>query len=146
MGFKGNTIKFYSRSQSFFEFSNFFPSSFYLEGKWWKTVEHYFQAKKTHDERDQEYIRNSSSPALAKKMGLKVKLRGDWEQVKEDVMYIALKAKFTQNTSLNMILLSTGSCDLREDSPSDTYWGGRAGAKNRLGELLMKLRDELSKE
>lgn len=146
MGFKGNTVKFYSRSQSFFELSNFFPSAFYLEGKWWRTVEHYFQAKKVLDEREQEVIRNAYTPAIAKKMGLKVKLRSDWEQVKEDVMYSALKAKFTQNASLNMLLLSTGDCELREDSPSDNYWGGRAGAKNRLGELLVRLREELNKD
>ena len=64
-------------------------------------------------------------------------------------MYRALKAKFKQNDKLKeQLLFATGDEELIEDSPYDYYWGiGRnKTGKNRLGILLMKLREELKKE
>jgi ribA/ribD-fused uncharacterized protein len=63
-------------------------------------------------------------------------------------MYDALMAKFTQNEDAKQVLLSTGDNTLIEDSPVDWYWGCGANGKgkNRLGILLMRLRDELRKE
>ena len=57
-------------------------------------------------------------------------------------MYRALIAKFTQHAYLMRLLLETGKRKLVERSPYDSYWGdGPDGnGKNRLGELLMKLR------
>ena len=71
--------------------------------------------------------------------------RPDWEQVKEDVMYKALQAKFSQHNDLRKLLLDTGERTLIEHSPHDSYWGdgGDGSGKNKLGELLMKLRDEV---
>jgi ribA/ribD-fused uncharacterized protein len=59
----------------------------------------------------------------------------------------ALRAKFAA-PALKTLLLSTGERPLVEDSPYDRYWGaGKDGrGKNRLGALLMELRDELRKE
>jgi len=144
MSVVGNDLYFYARAQKFFELSNFYPSSFQIGEVWWKTVEHYFQAQKSPKDRDREYIRGLPTPNLAKRVGRQIRLREDWEEIKEDVMYRALKAKFTQNSTLKMILLSTGSTILKERSPDDVYWGYKG--KNRLGILLMKLRDELSEE
>ena len=47
--------------------------------------------------------------------------------------------------SLKELLINTGDAFLIEASPVDSYWGeGKYGTgKNRLGILLMKLRDEL---
>ncbi|KKL76505.1 hypothetical protein LCGC14_2044250, partial [marine sediment metagenome] len=72
-------------------------------------------------------------------------LRRDWESIKEGVMYDAIKAKFTQHEDLREILLSTGDAKIIENSPIDKYWGcGKKGTgKNRLGVLLMRLRNEL---
>jgi len=75
-----------------------------------------------------------------------VKVLHSWEEIKERVMYEGLVAKFTQNKSLEKLLISTGELILVENSPVDYYWGnGRnKDGKNRLGFLLMKLRTELS--
>ena len=72
----------------------------------------------------------------------------DREEVKEDVMYIALYAKFTQHECLRKLLLGMGDCKLVEHTGQDTYWGdgGDASGQNKLGKLLMKLREELRKE
>ncbi len=60
-------------------------------------------------------------------------------------MYEGLRAKFSQNKELKDKLLATGQAKLVEHTDRDKYWGdgGNGEGKNRLGILLMKLRDEL---
>lgn len=75
----------------------------------------------------------------------KLPLRRDWESVKDKVMLEALCAKFTQHEDLKAILLGTGDAILVEHTENDSYWGdgGDGSGKNRLGQLLMQLREEL---
>ena len=141
-------IEFYSKIPAYREFSNFFPSAFDLDGKRWPTTEHYFQAQKfTATPEYQEEIRLAKTPEKAKNLGgsREKPIRADWDQVREDVMKKALKAKFTQNADLKAMLLSTGNRPLVEANPTDSYWGyGRTKkGKNRMGILLQQLRDEL---
>ena len=72
-------------------------------------------------------------------------LRADWEEVKVDVMYKAINAKFTQNEDLKKRLLATKDMELLEDSKWDKFWGinKKDEGKNMLGKLLVKLRTEL---
>jgi len=60
-------------------------------------------------------------------------------------MLDALRAKFTQHADLRTLLLATGDAQLVEHTTNDSYWGdgGDGSGKNRLGQLLMRLRDEL---
>lgn len=60
-------------------------------------------------------------------------------------MYEGLKHKFNQHADLKKQLLETGNRKLIEHTTKDKYWadGGDGSGKNRLGILLMKLRDEL---
>lgn len=71
-----------------------------------------------------------------------LQVRPDWESVKIDVMYRALKCKFSIYPHLNSMLLSTAGSVLVEASPHDLFWGGgREGeGLNYLGRLLMQLR------
>jgi ribA/ribD-fused uncharacterized protein len=75
-------------------------------------------------------------------------LRKDWESVKEAIMREALHAKFTQHPALRSLLLSTGAETIVEHTANDDYWGdgGDGTGKNRLGILLMALRDKLRRE
>jgi predicted NAD-dependent protein-ADP-ribosyltransferase YbiA (DUF1768 family) len=83
-------------------------------------------------------------------MGRKVQLRPDWEKVKEYYMELGLRLKF-ENPSLRQKLLETGSDELIEgNSWHDNEWGScycarcqNIAGKNKLGKLLMKLREEL---
>lgn len=72
-------------------------------------------------------------------------MRGDWELVKINIMYGALKCKFTSHLHVNSMLLSTAGCVLVEASPHDLFWGGGRDGEglNYLGRLLMQLRSEL---
>jgi ribA/ribD-fused uncharacterized protein len=76
-------------------------------------------------------------------------VRADWEEVKYEVMWAALQAKFAQHSGPRGVLRHTASLgehvELIEDAPHDYVWGGGGDStgKNSLGVMLMKLRDEL---
>jgi ribA/ribD-fused uncharacterized protein len=142
------SIEFYSKSNQFYELSNFHICPFILDNKEWSTVEHYFQTQKfPTDNILQDKIRLCKSPTIAKRLGRTktTHFRADWEHVKESVMKDALKAKFIQNKNLNSLLKETKDLILKENSPNDTFWGiGKSKTgKNRLGILLMEIRSEL---
>ena len=60
----------------------------------------------------------------------------------------ALYAKFMQDECLMKLLLDTGDRNLVEYTSRDSYWGdsGDGSGLNKLGKLLIRLRDELRKE
>jgi ribA/ribD-fused uncharacterized protein len=59
-------------------------------------------------------------------------------------MLKALKHKFKQNHELAKKLLDTGTSQLVEASPRDSYWGSGADGQglNKLGQLLMIIREQ----
>lgn len=76
-----------------------------------------------------------------------VPIRADWNEVKEQVMLNCLRLKFTQIPEMKQKLLATGNREIIEHTANDSYWGDGLGkGKNRLGVLLMQLRQELRKE
>ena len=144
---------FYRERDEYGFLSNFYAAPIELDGVVWPTTEHYFQALKFPTlEEYREKIRADPSPRKAKDMGqCPDGFREDWEQVKDEVMYKALRAKFTQHPNLRQELEATGGAYLIEHC-RDKYWGdnldGGTGekGKNMLGKLLCRLRDELRKE
>ncbi len=139
-------IYFYSTQGRYGCFSNFSRHGLEMDGKWWPTSEHYFQAQKFAGTQHEEAVRTAHSPKEAAQMGRDRKrpLRPDWEQVKDDVMRQAVLKKFQTHAEIREILLSTGDEILIENAPHDYYWGcGKDGSgKNRLGEILMEVRNE----
>ena len=144
-----NTIYFYAQTDAYSEFSNFAPYGVALDGQWWKTVEHYFQAMKFHDADYRTRIRLSNKPKDAKALGMtrQIPLRTDWEAVKDTIMLEAVRCKFKTNDHPRALLLSTGDAPIAENAPMDAYWGiGPDGqGLNRLGEILMQVRGELQR-
>ena len=130
--------------------SNFYPSTFAHDGIEYPTVEHFFQAAKTLDIKEKKAIAAAATPGEAKRMGRKVQLRPNWESIKEYYMELGLRLKFAK-PSLRQKLLETGSNELIEgNSWHDNEWGScycarcqNIAGKNKLGKLLMKLREEL---
>ena len=145
-------IRFYNRGEPYYEFTNFYEAVVRIDNDDWLTTEHYFQAQKFVGtplvgtiqmlERPREAFEKSRDPRYSKWR------RSDWQSVKEDVMYKALQAKFTQHEKLRRKLMETGDRELIEHSPYDSYWGdgGNGTGKNRLGQLLMKLRREMKEK
>jgi len=141
-------IYFYSVTDKEGYLSNFSRHSFELEGKYWETVEHYFQAQKFIGTPLEEKIRKSPTPKQAKALGQSrsIALRLDWEEVKNQKMLNAIRKKFQTHQDIRLKLISTGNEELIESSPNDFYWGcGSDGSgKNMTGFLLMQVRTELS--
>ena len=140
-------INFYSVGDEYGCFSNFSPHPIRLKGKNWPTSEHYFQAQKFDGTPDEEEVRQANSPMMAARMGRSRKrpLRKDWESVKDSIMHAAVRAKFTQHADLREILLATGDVVIVEHTENDAYWGdgGDGSGQNRLGQILMRVREEL---
>ena len=63
-------IYFYAQTDPFAEFSNFAPYGVEMDGLWWRTVEHYFQAMKFEDAPYRARIRQSHKPKDAKGLGM----------------------------------------------------------------------------
>lgn len=139
-------IYFYSKAMPFWGLSNFSPPGFGVDGQYWLTAEHYFQAQKFSDEAIRERIRMASTPKMARAMGRSrlYTIRDGWDQLRNEVMLSALRMKFEVETA-KALLLSTGSRVLVEASPFDYYWScGRDGTgENKLGRLLMQVRAEV---
>lgn len=140
-------IRFYSVRDEYGEFSNFAAFKIRLKGRTWPTSEHYFQAQKFENAEHRESIRLAKSPMIAARMGRdrKKRLRSDWESVKDDIIREAVSAKFSQHETLQTLLLETGDAKLIEHTTNDSYWGdgGDGSGKNRLGEILMEVREQL---
>lgn len=143
-------VYFYSTQGEYGGLSNFSSYGFELDGKYWKTSEHYFQAQKFAGTEHAEAVRLAKTPKQAAEIGRDRQrpLRPDWEEVKEDVMLRALLAKFSAHADLRTMLLGTGDEEIIEDAPYDYYWGiGKAGTgKNRLGKILMDVRARLRQQ
>ena len=141
----------------YFFLSNMYPCKVKLNSVTFSSAEHAFQAAKCVNREDVEKILRCKTGKEAKRVGRKVKLREDWEKIKDGVMYEVIKAKFTQNKHLAEKLIATYPTILVEGNTwRDTYWGvdlfdkgkeyqyGYRG-RNRLGEILMEVREELRK-
>jgi N-glycosidase YbiA len=143
-----NSIRFYRTGDKFGEFSNFANFPIVVDGVTWHTSEHYFQAQKFLANAQKERIRKTLSPMEAAKLGRdrEYPIRQDWNEVKDDVMRKAVKAKFSQHPDLTKLLLSTGELELIEHTSNDAYWGdgGDGRGANMLGKILMEIRLELS--
>ena len=140
-------IYFYRVNKKYGCFSNFSRHGFKLNGKYWMTSEHYFQAMKFEGTDVFEKIRLASSPMDAANIGRDRlnPLRYDWENVKDYIMRKAVFQKFIQNNDIAEILLTTGNEEIIEKTSHDYYWGcGSNGTgKNKLGIILMQVRDEI---
>ena len=127
--------------------SNFYKSPIKYKGIIYPTVEHAFQAAKSQDPDDREFIAKLPNAREAKIAGRKVCLKRDWEDTKIDIMYSLLKLKFA-NSFLKEKLLATGKRELIEGNFwKDKFWGVYEGyGENHLGKLLMKVRDFYNEE
>ena len=140
------TQKIDSFRGKYFFLSNFFPAPVIYQGLTYQNNEAAFQAQKTLSQ-EQKVVFTSLAPSDAKRRGRHVRLRQDWESVKDGIMEEIVRVKFTQNPKLKEQLLSTGDAILIEGNTwNDRYWGvdARSGVgKNHLGKILMKIRSEL---
>jgi len=141
------TIYFYSRTDEYGDFCNFSSHGFELDGTYWRTVEHYFQAQKFAGTEHEAAIQRARTPGDAKCLGRSAKypLRDDWEDVKDSIMHRAVTRKFETHDDIRQRLLDTDDEELVENARGDYYWGcGADGTgQNKLGKILMDVREKL---
>ncbi len=141
-----NPIYFYTVTDGLYGcFSNFSSHGFMLDGTYWRTCEHYFQAMKFYPSpKDMADVARAITPKLAASIGRDRKrpLRRDWESVKDSIMRRGVLTKFQTHADIRAILQATGEAKLVENSPIDYYWGcGADGSgQNKLGLILMEVR------
>jgi ribA/ribD-fused uncharacterized protein len=137
----------------YFFLSNFYPADVSYSGVDYPTIEHAFQAAKTLDPEERSLVFKSGSPGAAKRLGRKVKMRGDWDSIKFGIMEELIRQKFTRYPDLRQLLLDTGDVEIIEGNTwGDRLWGmtidksGQYVGQNHLGKILMKVREELRAE
>ena len=152
------------------EFSQWYPSTFEVDGVTYVTAEQYMMAMKADyfgDDTARAAIMRTNDPSEQKAIGRQVKDfdAEAWNAVSRGYVYKGNMAKFGQDLSLKRILLATDERELVEASPYDRIWGvgigmpGRADnnleklldktqwrGTNWLGETLMKVRKDLREQ
>lgn len=127
--------------------SNFYPAEVVYENYRYPTIEHAFQAAKTLNQGERKIIRQSEKPGQAKRLGRKVELRRDWDQIKLQVMEDLNRQKYARYPELAAKLIATGDAELQEGNTwGDRFWGvdlKTGEGENHLGKILMRIRGEL---
>ena len=161
-------VRFYKSWDRNGALSNFSPHPVRMPRAWgedgektsWPTVEHFYQAQKFSGVADpaaadaMARILAASAPEEAARIGRSLQrarpelIRGDWNEVKLEVMRAAIRAKVDAHPAAAALLRSTGDAEVVEDSPHDAVWGvGRNGdGTNLLGKTFMALRDEMMED
>lgn len=145
-------------------FSQWYPAPFQVEEIRYFHNEQYMMAKKAllfGDTRTYNKIMKESEPAACKALGKSAANFNQqlWDSCKEEIIYNANYAKFSQNPELKAALLATGDAIIAEASPYDKIWGIGLKAndpdsqnptkwkgQNLLGKALMRVREELRKD
>lgn len=135
-------------------FSNLYRRPISFEGREYPTAEHAYQAGKARKDEVKEWLLNAPTPSLVAMAahGLYVwDVNPDWAKTKFFRMKSLLIAKFSQNEDFGALLLSTGNTRLVEAGKTNNavnrLWGEVNGkGENKLGILLMEVREELAAE
>ena len=140
-------------------FSQWWESSFTVDGEVYNTAEHWMMAKKAilfEDMAAYKRVLLAKTPAEAKKIGREVNNFDPaiWETHKFELVKQGNIHKFEQHPNLRTFLLQSQNRVLVEASPRDTIWGIGMGAsnpevenphkwrgENLLGFALMEVRD-----
>ena len=124
--------------------SNFYPTKVVFDEITYYNAEAAYQAQKCSRYEDRFQFALMSADE-AKRLGQKIEIRPDWDDIKYHVMEQVVYAKFAQNPTLAQDLLDTTDKPLKEGNTwGDVYWGInlRTGeGKNNLGKILMALRN-----
>ena len=141
-------VRFYDvHAEPYGVLSNFSKHPLTLDGIWYPTAEHAFQAAKFAGQPTFETIRRQRGAKDVARMARECRklVRSDWDDARDAVMARVLAAKFGGHADLRELLIATGAEPIEFASPMDGYWGtGRDGlGRNRMGRLLEDLRSTL---
>ena len=119
-----NVILRFRREGPYTWLSNFHPVNVVLDDLTYPSVEHAFQAAKCDpDDPARVRIQHERNPAQVKKLGRKVQLRPDWEEVKDAVLEDLLRQKFCDPTLQAKLLQTEDDLIVESNYWHDNYWG-----------------------
>jgi ribA/ribD-fused uncharacterized protein len=129
---------------NFYFLSNMYESPVTMpDGLTYRCAEAAFQAQKCVDMGERERFANLGGKE-AKRLGRRVNLRRDWNQVRVEVMREVVSAKFSKNQDLARRLIETEGELVENNTWGDKFWGVCRGVgKNHLGRILMDERESL---
>lgn len=130
--------------------SNFSPVSIILDGNEYPSVEHAYMSAKSDDNSWKLFCSNKNNkPGDVKRMSKNIRLIGDWNNIKLNIMRDCIEQKFEQEPYRTK-LLKTGNEYIQEGNMwNDKYWGfclKTNKGENNLGKLIMVMHDKLKEE
>ncbi|KAK3050872.1 hypothetical protein LTR09_007950 [Extremus antarcticus] len=145
--------------------SQWYESDFEVDGVTYATAEMWMMIQKARlfgDEETAQAMMQTTTPSEHQALGRKAKGfdRKKWDEHKSRIVEEGNYHKFTkgkESREMAKQLLATGDRELVEASPTDRIWGVGYGAadagsnrdkwgENRLGEAIMRVREQLRKE
>ena len=143
-------IRFYRASELHGFLSNLYVCPVAFEDRVFRSAEDAYQYGKPKNPTVSEWLIAAPSPSLCAQAAhalLRWQVRADWSDIKVERMHAVVRAKFHQHPELSAQLIATGDARLIEASRTDAFRGvGKRGTgKNRLDQLLMEVRAELSR-
>lgn len=145
-------------------FSNMSNHTVEIDGVKYASVEHYYQAMKATEFKDDAALKKILKTKTAKAVkaaGKKVENFNQevWDAKKDEIMATGVRAKFVQHPELRTQLLGTDDKIIGFADARDVYWGigtsmttekvkfpSKWRGQNKLGKLLTTLRDEFKQE
>lgn len=142
--------------------SQWYPSSFTVDGKLYPTAEHWMMAGKAKLSGDGEVLQQiweAPDPQAAEALGRTVRNFDDkvWKSTAHSIVTEGNYHTFSQNEELKAFLLATGDAVIVKASPRDQIWGIGLGqdnphaidpthwrGQNLLGFALMDVRETLA--
>lgn len=148
---KSDTVAGFFLDQ-WYVFDNFAPFQVEWRGKLYPTSEHAYQAAHFIETAPDlaEVIRSARSPREASDFANAHCAQEDpqWQSKRLEIMEEILRAKLEQHQSIQRILQLSASRLIVEMNDNDSFWGWGPGpehsGQNQLGNLWMKLRNELA--
>lgn len=120
-----------------------------FEGRRYPSAYNAYQSAKSKSVKYKNTCQSTLSPYAMQFIAYNTLPRPDWELVKDNIMYTVLKIKFSI-PKYRDLLLGTGEVYLLNGNRyNETYWGYNLNTEqgyNKLGLMLMKIREELKDE
>ena len=135
---------FYENSDHRF-LSNMVDCVVQYDGVTYRSVEHAYQAQKSHEDLWKEYCqRQDVNSHQVKRKSHRIDIRDDWEEVKLQIMADLLLQKFKQQPFYSKLLDLQHEYIQEGNYWGDTFWGvcEKTGeGRNVLGKLIMNIRN-----
>ena len=144
------SVDFYREEGELGYLANYSNYGFTVDGVYYPTAEHFYQASKFDNPEIIQKILSCKTAREAASVGRdrNNKRIDHFKDIKLDKMYQAVYEKFQQNPDIRKKLIETGDEEIREMTDQESYWGvgPQLDGENHMGEILMRVREELKKQ